>query len=127
MKRVGLIVEAREEIEYEMALARRQAIRCLVDNLEDADGKGILSQGTFEILHHRLVERRETNDKRIAEMLAHTPSLNDIELELHTTQLRALEKQVYRDLEKEGDIDYDSMESLVRDVADRDRPDKGTP
>ena len=44
-------------------------------------------------------------------------SLNNIELELHTTQLRALEKQVYRDLEKEGDIDYDSMESLVRDVA----------
>jgi len=127
MKRVGLIVETREEIEYEMALARRQAIRCLVDNLEDADRKGTLSQGTFEILHNQLVERRETNNKRIAEMLAHTPSLNNIELELHTTQLRALEKQVYRDLEKEGDIDYDSMESLVRDVAGRDRPDKDTP
>ena len=127
MKRVGLIVETREEIEYEMALARRQAIRCLVDNLEDADRKGTLSQGTFEILHNQLVERRETNGKRIAEMLAHTPSLNNIELELHTTQLRALEKQVYRDLEKEGDIDYDSMESLVRDVAGRDRPDKDTP
>jgi len=127
MKRVGLIVETREEIEYEMALARRQAIRCLVDNLEDADRKGTLSQGTFEILHNQLVERRETNDKRIAEMLAHTPSLNNIELELHTTQLRALEKQVYRDLEKEGDIDYDSMESLVRNVAERDRPDKDTP
>ena len=127
MKRVGLIVETREEIEYEMALARRQAIRCLVDNLEDADRKGTLSQGTFEILHNQLVERRETNGKRIAEMLAHTPSLNNIELELHTNQLRALEKQVYRDLEKEGDIDYDSMESLVRDVAERDRPDKDTP
>jgi len=127
MKRVGLIVETREEIEYEMALARRQAIRCLVDNLEDADRKGTLSQGTFEILHNQLVERRETNNKRIAEMLAHTPSLNNIELELHTTQLRALEKQVYRDLEKEGDIDYDSMESLVRNVAERDRPDKDTP
>ena len=127
MKRVGLIVETREEIEYEMALARRQATRCLVDNLEDAERKGILSHGTFEILHKRLVERREANDKRIAEMLAHAPSLNNIELELHTNQLRALEKQVYRDLEKEGDIDYDSMESLVRDVAGRDRPDKDTP
>ena len=127
MKRVGLIVETPEEIEYEMALARRQATRCLVDNLEDAERKGILSHGTFEILHKRLVERRETNDKRIAEMLAHAPSLNNIELELHTNQLRALEKQVYRDLEKEGDIDYDSMESLVRDVAGRDRPDKDTP
>ena len=127
MKRVGLIVETREEIEYEMALARRQAIRCLVDNLEDADRKGTLSQGTFEILHNQLVERRETNGKRIAEMLAHTPSLNNIELELHTNQLRALEKQVYRDLEKEGDIDYDSMESLVRDVAEHDQPDKDTP
>jgi CPA1 family monovalent cation:H+ antiporter len=127
MKRVGLIVETREETEYEMALARRQAIRCLVDNLEDTDSKGTLSHGTFEILHKRLLERRETNDKRIAEMLAHTPSLNNIELELHTNQLRALEKQVYRDLEKEGDIDYDSMESLVRDVAEHDRPDKDTP
>jgi CPA1 family monovalent cation:H+ antiporter len=127
MKRVGLIVETPEEIEYEMALARRQAVRCLVDNLEDAERKGILSHGTFEILHNRLVERREANDKRIAEMLAHAPSLNNIELELHTNQLRALEKQVYRDLEKEGDIDYDSMESLVRDVAGRDRPDKDTP
>jgi len=127
MKRVGLIVETHEEIEYEMALARRQAVRCLVDNLEDADRKGTLSHGTFEILHNRLVERREANNKRIAEMLGHTPSLNNIELELHSTHLRALEKQVYRDLEKEGDIDYDSMESLVRDVAGRDRPDKDTP
>ena len=127
MKRVGLIVETGEEIEYVMALARRQAIRYLVDNLEDAERKGTLSHGTFEILHKRLVERREANDKRIAEMLAHAPSLNNIELELHTNQLRALEKQVYRDLEKEGDIDYDSMESLVRDVAGRDRPDKDTP
>jgi CPA1 family monovalent cation:H+ antiporter len=127
MKRVGLIVETREEIEYEMALARRQAIRCLVDNLEDAERKGILSHGTFEILHDRLVERREANDKRIAEMLEHTPTLNNIELQMHATQLRALEKQVYRDLEKEGDLDYESMESLVRDVLERNRPSNGEP
>ncbi|MCP3696874.1 MAG: Na+/H+ antiporter, partial [Planctomycetaceae bacterium] len=56
MKRVGLIVETHEEIEYEMALARRQAVRCLVDNLEDAERKGTLSHGAFEILHNRLVE-----------------------------------------------------------------------
>ena len=127
MKRVGLIVETREEIEYEMALARRQAIRCLVDNLEDAERKGILSHGTFEILHDRLVERREANDKRIAEMLEHTPTLNNLELQMHATQLRALEKQVYRDLEKEGDLDYESMESLVRDVLERNRPSNGKP
>ena len=127
MKRVGLIVETREEIEYEMALARRQAIRCLVDNLEDAERKGILSHGTFEILHNRLVERREANDKRIAEMLEHTPTLNDLELQMHATRLYALEKQVYRDLEKEGDLDYESMESLVRDVLERNRPGKDTP
>ena len=127
MKRVGLIVETREEIEYEMALARRQAIRCLVDNLEDAERKGILSHGTFEILHDRLVERREANDKRIAEMLEHTPTLNNLELKMHATQLRALEKQVYRDLEKEGDLDYESMESLVRDVLERNRPSNGKP
>jgi len=127
MKRVGLIVETREEIEYEMALARRQAVRCLVDNLEDAEMKGTLSHGTFEILHNRLVERREANDKRIAEMLGHTPTLNDLELKMHATQLRALEKQVYRDLEKEGDLDYESMESLVRNVVERDRPGKDTP
>ena len=127
MKRVGLIVETPEEIEYEMALARRQAIRCLVDNLEDAERKGILSHGTFEILHDRLVERREANDKRIAEMLEHTPTLNNLELKMHATQLRALEKQVYRDLEKEGDLDYESMESLVRDVLERNRPSNGEP
>ena len=127
MKRVGLIVETREEIEYEMALARRQAIRCLVDNLEDAERKGILSHGTFEILHNRLVERREANDKRIAEMLEHTPTLNDLELQMHATRLYALEKQVYRDLEKEGDLDYESMESLVRDVLERNRPSNGEP
>ena len=125
MKRVGLIVETREEIEYEMALARRQAIRCLVDNLEDAERKGTLSHGTFEILHDRLVERREANDKRIVEMLEHTPTLNNLELQMHATQLRALEKQVYRDLEKEGDLDYESMESLVRDVLERNRPSNG--
>ena len=123
MKRVGIIGETREEeIEYHLALARRQAIRCLVDDLESAEGKGILSHGTFEILHGPLLDRRDANDKRIAAMLENTPSLNNIELELHSTHLRALEKQVYRDLEKEGDIDYDSMESLVRDVVERDRP-----
>ena len=120
MKRMGLIVETREETEYEMALARRQAIRCLVDNLEDTNRKGTLSHGTFEILHDRLVERREANGKRIAEMLEHTPTLNNLELQMQATQLRALEKQVYRDLEKEGDLDYESMESLVRDVLERD-------
>jgi hypothetical protein len=82
---------------------------------------------TFEILHGPLLDRRDANDKRIAEMLEHTSSLNNIELELHSTHLRALEKQVYRDLEKEGDIDYDSMESLVRDVVERDRHGKDTP
>jgi CPA1 family monovalent cation:H+ antiporter len=127
MKRMGLIVETHEEIEYEMALARRQAVRCLVDNLEDAERKGTLSHGTFEILHNRLVERREANDKRIAEMLGHTPTLNNLELKMHATQLRALEKQVYRDLEKEGDLDYESMESLVRNVVERERPGKDTP
>ena len=128
MKRVGIIGETREEeIEYHLALARRQAIRCLVDDLESAEGKGILSHGTFEILHGPLLDRRDANDKRIAEMLEHTSSLNNIELELHSTHLRALEKQVYRDLEKEGDIDYDSMESLVRDVVERDRHGKDTP
>ena len=127
MKRVGLIVETREEIEYEMALARRQAVRCLVDDLENAEGKGTLSHGTFAILHDRLVERREANDKRIAEMLEHNPALNDLELQMHATHLRALEKQVYRDLEKEGDLDYESMESLVRNVVERDRPGKDTP
>ena len=106
---------------------RRQAIRCLVDNLEDAERKGILSHGTFKILHDRLVERREANNKRIAEMLKHTPTLNDLELQMHATQLQALEKQVYRDLEKEGDLDYESMESLVRNVVERDRPGKDTP
>ncbi len=95
--------------------------------MEDAERKGTLSHGTFEILHNRLVERREANDKRIAEMLAHAPSLNDIELQMHATQLYALEKQVYRDLEKEGDLDYESMESLVRNVVERERPGKDTP
>jgi CPA1 family monovalent cation:H+ antiporter len=121
MKRLGLIVETREETEYQMALARRQAIRCLVDDLESAEGKGTLSHGTFEILHDQLLDRRNANDRRITEMLAHTASLNDVELKLHSTHLRALEKQVYRDLEKEGDIDFDAMESLVRAVVEGER------
>jgi len=52
-------------------------------------------------------------------MLEQNPNLNELELEMHASHLRALEKQVYRDLEKEGDIDYESMESLVRDVVER--------
>jgi len=121
MKRVGLIVETSEEIEYEMALARRQAIRALNDDLEQSEKKGNLSNTTFKILHDRLLARRTANDTRMAQMLEAMPSLNDIELEMEAAQLRALEKQIYRDLEKEGDIDYESMESLVRDVVERDR------
>jgi len=121
MKRAGLITETLEETEYEMALARRQAIRCLVDDLESAENKGILSHETYEILHDKVLVRRGANDQRIAQMLKDNPTLNDLELEMHATHLRALEKQVYRDLEKEGDIDYDSMESLVRDVVDPDK------
>ena len=119
MKRAGLIVETPEETEYEMALARRQAIRCLLDDLVSAEKKGTLSHETFDILHGRLAARREANDERIAQMIEQNPDLNELELEMHTSHLRALEKQVYRDLEKEGDIDYDSMESLVRDVVER--------
>ena len=119
MKRTGLLTETREELEYEMALARRQAIRCLVDDLEEAEKKGILSRETYEILHDKLLARRGANDQRIAQMLGQNSTLNDLELEMHATHLRALEKQVYRDLEKEGDIDYESMEALVRDVVDR--------
>ena len=124
MKRIGLIVETREELEYEMALARRQAIRALVDNLEKSKKKGNISNETFTILNDRLLARRTGNDTRMAQMLKDMPSLNDIELKVEAAQLRALEKQVYRDLEKEGDIDYESMESLVRDVVDRGREDE---
>ena len=121
MKRAGLITETLEETEYEMALARRQAIRCLVDDLESAENKGILSHETYEILHDKVLVRRGANDQRIAQMLKDNPTLNDLEVEMHATHLRALEKQVYRDLEKEGDIDYESMESLVRNVVDPDK------
>jgi len=124
MKRIGLIVETPEEHEYEMALARRQAIRALVDDLEKSEKKGNISNETFTILHDRLLARRTVNDTRMAQMLKDMPSLNDIELAMEASQLRALEKQVYRDLEKEGDIDYDSMESLVRDVVERGREDE---
>ena len=72
-------------------------------------------------MHDRLLARRTINDTRMAQMLKDMPSLNDIELAMEASQLRALEKQVYRDLEKEGDIDYDSMESLVRGVVERGR------
>lgn len=124
MKRIGLIIETREELEYELALARRQAIRALIDDLERSEKKGNISNDTYTILHDRLLARRTANDTRLAQMLEETPSLNAIELEMEAAQLRALEKQVYRDLEKEGDIDYESMESLVRDVADRGRDDE---
>ena len=116
MRRCGLIVETREETEYEMALARRQAIRAMLTNLEAAEAKGSMSNETYRILHEGLLARREANDRRLAEMLEAMPSLNAIELEMEASHLRALEKQVYRDLEKEGDLDYESMESLVRDV-----------
>jgi len=119
MKGAGLIVETPEETEYEMALARRQAVRCLLDDLVDAEKKGTLSQETFDILHGRLAARREANDRRLSQMLEQNPNLNELELEMHASHLRALEKQVYRDLEKEGDIEYESMESLVRDVVER--------
>ena len=119
MKRAGLIVETGEETDYEMALARRQAVRCLMHELIDAEKNGTLSNETFEILHKQLNSRREANDNRMAQMLEHNPSLNDLELEMQAAHLRALEKQVYRDLEKEGDIDYESMESLVRDVVEQ--------
>ena len=119
MKRIELIVETPEEHEYEMALARRQAIRALVDDLEKSERKGNNSHETFTILHDGLLARRTANDTRMVQMLGEMPSLNDIELKMEAAQLRALEKQVYRDLEKEGDIDYESMESLVRDVVER--------
>lgn len=119
MKRIELIVETPEEHEYEMALARRQAIRALVDDLEKSERKGNISNETFTILHDGLLARRTANDTRMVQMLGEMPSLNDIELKMEAAQLRALEKQVYRDLEKEGDIDYESMESLVRDVVER--------
>jgi CPA1 family monovalent cation:H+ antiporter len=119
MKRAGLIIETHEEIEYEMALARRQAIRRLLDELEDAEKKGTLSLVTYDRLHDQLLVRRQANDQCIAEMLEHTSSLNNLELQMHTNHLRALEKQVYRDLEKEGALDYETMESLVRDVAEQ--------
>jgi len=121
MKRVGLIVETSEEIEYEKAIARRQAIRALSDDLENSEKKGNISNETFKILRDRLLARRTANDTRMAQMLEAMPSLNDIDLEMEASQLRALEKQIYRDLEKEGDIDYESMESLVRDVVERGR------
>ena len=119
MKRGGLIAETAEETEYELALARRQAIRVLLDNLESSERKGTLSHETFDTLHRQLLARREANDKRIAHMLEHTPALNTIELQIESNHLSALEKQVYRDLEKAGDLDYDSMEALVREVVDR--------
>ena len=119
MKKGGLIVETQEETEYEMALARRQAIRYLVEDLASAEKRGILSNKTYETLNEKVRIRRGANDQRIAKMLKQNPSLNKLELEMHATHLRALEKQVYRDLEKEGDIDYDSMESLVSEAVER--------
>ena len=73
-------------------------------------GSGDGMQAAKDLLH-----------QRIAQMLKDNPTLNGLELEMHANHLRALEKQVYRDLEKEGDINYESMESLVRDVVDPDK------
>ena len=124
MKRAGLIEESSEETEYEMALARRQAIRALLEDLESAEGKGSMANETYAILNERLTKRREANDQRMEAMLEEMPVLNEIELEMESAHLRALEKQIYRDLEKEGDLDYDSMEELVREVVERAGQDK---
>jgi CPA1 family monovalent cation:H+ antiporter len=124
MKRAGLIIETPEEIEYEMALARRQAIRRLLDEIDEAEKKGTLSRVTYDQLHDQLLARRQANDRRIADMLEHTSTLNELEMKMHSNHLRALEKQIYRDLEKEGDLDYESMESLVKDVSGQ-KPKKG--
>ena len=91
----------------------------MIENLESAGRKGSMADETYSILNERLTKRREANDQRIEAMLEETPTLNKIELEMESAHLRALEKQVYRDLEKEGELDYDSMESLVRDVVNR--------
>ena len=124
MKRAGLIEESSEETEYEMALARRQAIRAMLEDLETAERKGSMANETYAILQNRLTKRREANDQRMEAMLEKAPALNDIELEMESAHLRALEKQIYRDLEKEGDLDYDSMEELVREVVERAGQDK---
>ena len=124
MKRAGLIEESGEEKEYEMALARRQAIRAVLANLESAERKGSMADKTYGILHERLLSRKEINDRLMKEMLESMPSLNEIELEMEAAHLRAVEKQIYRDLEKEGDLNYDSMEKLVREVVERAEQDK---
>ena len=124
MKRAGLIEESSEETEYEMALARRQAIRALLEDLKSADRRGSMADETYAILNERLTKRRAANDRRMEAMLEEIPALNEIELEMESAHLRALEKQIYRDLEKEGDLDYDSMEELVREVVERAERDK---
>ena len=78
-----------------------------------------MSEDTYQRLHASLIDRREENDRRLHEMLEATPTLNCIEFEMEASHLRALEKQIYRDLEKEGDLKYDSMELLVREVVER--------
>ena len=119
MRRARLIDESEEETLYEMELARRQAIRAMVIDLESAERKGSMSEDTYQRLHASLIDRREENDRRLHEMLEATPTLNCIEFEMEASHLRALEKQIYRDLEKEGDLNYDSMELLVREVVER--------
>ena len=119
MNRAGLIEGSQEEKEYEMALARRQAIRAVLANLESAERKGSMSDSTYRFLHESLLKRKEINDRLMAEMLESMPSLNKIELEMESAHLRAVEKQIYRDLEKEGDLNHDSMEELVREVVER--------
>ena len=119
MRRAGLIDESEEETRYEMELARRQAIRALLTDLESADRRGSMADDTYQRLHADLESRREANDQCLRDMLAATPTLNQVEYEMEASHLRALEKQIYRDLEKEGDLDYDSMEQLVREVIER--------
>lgn len=124
MRRAGLIDESEEETLYEMELARRQAIRAMVIDLESAERKGSMSEDTYQRLHTSLIDRKEANDRRLHEMLKATPTLNCIEFEMEASHLRALEKQIYRDLEKEGDLNYDSMELLVREVVERHEAEK---
>jgi len=95
-----------------------------LEDLESAERKGSMANETYAILQNRLTKRREANDQRMEAMLEKAPALNDIELEMESAHLRALEKQIYRDLEKEGDLDYDSMEELVREVVERAGQDK---
>ena len=108
--------QARSNRERQALLDR---VRDLLDELEQAERQGTLSRATYEKLHAPLLERRAANDQRITDMLKHTPTLNDLETQMHTHHLLALEKKVYRDLEKEGSLDHETMESLIKDATAR--------